>query len=345
MKKIIYLFFASVVMLSCTEKKTGPGTNEETGKGILVKVSEVKSQGVDFILNYSGTAEPVLTVPLSFQLLGTVEKIYVDEGDQVKKGQLLAEIDKSSYQSSYNAALAMQQQAGDAYERFEKVYRKGSLPEIKWEEVKSKLEQANSTAKIAKKNLENCSITSPINGVIGKRTIENGENTTPGISVFDVISTDHIYVRISVPEDEINKINKGQVARVTFPALGEKVFEAVTEKVGVEANRISRTYEVKLRIKNDDREIKPGMACNIDLPLDEDPAILLLPAKAVMKDERGTNYVFVVSKQVQEAKRINIQTDGIINNQLAVSSGVAPGDLLIVEGQHKLSDGMKIRLN
>lgn len=319
--------------------------NGEAEKKILVKVSEVKNQGVDFILNYSGTAEPVLTVPLSFQLLGTVEKIYVDEGDQVKKGQLLAEIDKSSYQSSYNAALAMQEQAKDAYERFEKVYHKGSLPEIKWEEVKSKLKQANSTAKIAKKNLENCSITSPINGVIGKRTIENGENTTPGIAVFNVISMDHIYVHISVPEDEINKISKGQIARVTFPALGEKVFEAVTEKVGVEANKISRTYEAKLKIKNDDLKIKPGMACNIGVPLDEDHAMLLLPSKAVMKDERGTNYVFVVNKQAQKAKRVNIQTNGIINNQLAVLSGVTPGDLLIVEGQHKLSDGMKIRFN
>lgn len=345
MKKYIYLIIASVIMLSCAEKKASPDTTEKPGKGILVKVSEIKSRGVDFTLNYSGTAEPTLTVPLSFQLPGTVEKIYVDEGDLVKKGQLLAEIDKSSYQSSYNAALAMQQQAKDAYNRFEKVHRNGSLPEIQWEEVKSKLEQANSAAKIAKKNLENCSITSPENGIIGRRAIETGANATPGVPVFDVISIADIYVRISVPENEINKIRKGQVAQVTFPALGEKVFEAVTEKVGVEANRVSRTYEVKLRIKNTNREIKPGMACNIELPLGEAPGMLLVPVKAVMKDEGGANYVFLADKQAQKAKRVNVQTNGIINNQLAVLSGVNPGDLLVVEGQHKLSDGMEIRFN
>jgi len=345
MRKFIYLIIIGIAILGCGQKKSEQDSSQDTQNAFLVKTVATKDLEVPTTLSYSGEVEPVLTVPLSFQLPGTVMQIYADEGDHVRQGQLLAELDKTSYRSSYHAALAKQKQAQDAYNRMKIVYDNGSLPEIRWEETKANLEQANSFAKIAKKNLENCDMTSPLNGIVGMRKLEKGTNVTPEVPVFRVITMKDIYVRISVPENEINKMQKGQAASVTFPAFGEKIFNGIVEKIGIEANQVSKTYEVKIRIENKDLGIKPGMVCDINLPLRQVTTGLLVPVKAVLKDEYNKNYVYVADRQTGKAKRQDVKTGGIINNQLTITSGLTPGDLLIIEGQQKLTNGSPIRFN
>ena len=344
MDKSFYLLIIEVALLVSCSNKQNQGIHDETDKAILVKTENIQDFAFKTTLEYSGEIEPVLSVPLSFQLPGTVSKIYVDEGDPVKKGQILSVLDKTSYQSSYDAAVAKQTQAQDAYNRLKKVHDNGSLPDIKWEEAKANLEQAVSTAKIAKKNLDNCTIISPLSGFIGMRKLEIGSTTTPGITVFNIISVEKIYARISVPENEINKIKKGLVASVTFPALGEATFSGTVEKIDVEANNISKTYEVKLLMNNKNLEIKPGMVCNINLSISQEETGLLVPVKAVMEDENHNNYVFIADTQSNTAKRQEVKTGGIINNRLSILSGLNPGETLIIEGQQKLLDGNKIRV-
>ena len=345
MKRLMFVVLLALAVVSCSQKKQVEISTTNKQGGIKVKVAQIGSQSTDAILNYSGISEPILTVPLSFQLPGKVEQIQVDEGSRVRKGQVLAELNKATYQNSYNATLASQKQAQDAYNRLKTVFDKGSLPEIKWQDVKAKLEQANSAAAIARESLDDATLTSPINGMISSRNLEVGANIAPGVPVFRVISTDDMYVKISVPDNEINQIQKKQIAEVNFPALGNQIYKATVDKIGVAANTISKTFEVKLLISNSDLAIKPGMVCDIELPLSSDYSGLLVPIQSVMKDELGTNYVFIVDKQAQVAHRKNIQTSGILNNKLSVTSGIQVGDLLVVEGQHKLTDNSKVQIN
>ncbi len=335
LRKIIYAIIASILVWGCNSESANNMSVVEKDKAVSVKVEKLGTQGEDVELYYSGLSEPVVSVPMSFKLPGTVSHIYVEVGDEVSKGQKLAELDKESYQSTYNAALAMQKQAQDAYDRLKKVYDNGSLPEIKWEDAKSTLEQANSSAEIAKKNLGNCVMYAPMSGIIGSRGLESGTNVIMGNSVMTLISMGEMYARISAPEDEINKIEKGQKAVVTFPALGGKTYDGVVDKVGIMANVLSKTFEVSVIIDNDDFQIKPGMICNVNLPLDSNENGLLVPIQSVLQDEDGQNYVYIVGAD-NLAKRRNVTTEGIINNQLNILTGLNAGDLLIVDGQQKL---------
>ena len=338
MKRLIYVFFTMILVWGCNSKATNLPEDGQKNNPIPVKVEQIGQQTEEVDLYYSGLSEPVISVPLSFQLPGTVASVNVHEGDVVKKGQLLAELQKGSYKSSYNAAMAMQKQAKDAYGRLKTVYENGSLPEIKWEDAKSTLEQANSSAEIASRNLENCKMTSPIAGVIGSRNIEVGTNVIMGTTVLSVISVDEMYARISVPEDEINKIKKGLKSTVLFPALGQNIYEGVVEKVGVVANSLSKTFEVQVRVKNDGLQIKSGMICNVTVSLPSNEKGLLIPIHSVMQDESGNNYVYVVDKPGMTAQQTYVETDGIINNRLNVVSGLKAGDLLVTEGQQKLEN-------
>lgn len=128
---------------------------------------------------FSGTVEAESETAIGFPVSGTVGYIAVDVGQHVAKGQLLAEVDATSMQSAYDAACAMLSQARDAHARMKRLYDKGSLPEIQWVEVQSKLQQAESMERIARKNLDDCKIYAPYAGVVSVRGMEVGQQPHP----------------------------------------------------------------------------------------------------------------------------------------------------------------------
>ena len=148
---------------------------------VLVKVRTVEDGVSTKEKFYSGTVEEESGTPLSFATAGTVQKLHFHLGQRVAKGQLLATLDPTSMQNAYNAARATLEQAQDAFRRMEKLHEKGSLPDIKWVEVQSKLEQAVSMEQIASKNLNDCKLYAPYSGVIARKEVETGQNVMPGM--------------------------------------------------------------------------------------------------------------------------------------------------------------------
>jgi RND family efflux transporter MFP subunit len=344
MKRMKFILGTLVLLLtiSCETQKNPETTAKGSDKGIRVEIITVKQAGVTQNLNYSGLITPTVEAQLCFQMPGTVNQIMVDEGDFVKKGQVLAVLDKSTIESSYKAAKATQLQAQDAYDRLAKVYEKGSLPEIKWEEIKTKLAQANSAEQIAKNNLNNCTLKASSDGVIGARNLEIGNSVMPGIPVIDLVTIKDVFVRISVPENEINKFKKNQTATVVIQAIGQKVYEAQVERIGVVANQISKTYQVKLRMSNPEFKIKPGMVCDVNLSIEKDKKVIEVPSQAVVKGERNKNYIFLIDGKSSKVKRKEVEIGEFANNNLQILSGINEGDILVVNGQHKLTENMEV---
>ncbi|MBN2167033.1 MAG: efflux RND transporter periplasmic adaptor subunit [Marinilabiliaceae bacterium] len=344
MKTITFLVLCSVILMSCQKSNISSNELSNANNEICVKVTKVSANKTGIELKYSGLIHPEKDVPISFQLPATIEKVMVEEGDLVKKGTHLAQLDKTTFESAYKAALAIQEQAKDAYYRLKKVYDNGSLPEIKWEEVKSKLEQANSAAQIARQNLDNCTLIAPFNGIIGLRNIEEGANAIPGLTAFQLIDIQMVNAKIAIPENEINKIEKGQTAWVYVPALNAKGINGTVDKVSILANKISKTYDVNIIIDNKNCEIKPGMVCNVSLSLPSDKTPIMLPLQSVMQDESGINYVYVIDPSSKKAIRKTITTSGIINNRIGIASGVENDDLIVIDGQHKLNNNTSVRI-
>lgn len=344
MKKTGTIISLSLILAisGCKDQKDPVKSSLQNKKKVEVIQTSKKESARD--LNYSGIVQPSNSTPLSFQLPGMVKMIYADEGDYVTKDQLLAVLNKTTLQNSYAMAQASQEQTQDAYDRLENVYNKGSLPEIEWEEIKAKLQQANSALRIAGQNLKNAEIRAPRSGVIGSRNLEVGSIATPGISVFTLIQTDKLYVRISVPENEIGKLQIGDIGTVTIPAIGTKQMVAKIDKVGVMANIISKTYEVKLIIENPGQKIKPGMVCDIHITPEQAQSTLSLPYRAVLKDNSDNAYVYKIDPDSHKARKHSIEISGFENNSLRVSHGLEEGDLVVTRGMHKLKDGDQVIL-
>ena len=169
MKKTILFTLVVFLLVGCTHKDKVQ--NDSAPQVVLTEVTKVTGEGN---LHYSGSIEAFQTIPLAFQTTGTVLKVLVNAGDAVRKGQLLATVDKADAMSMYEAANAKYKQAKDAYNRLKEVHDNGSLSEIKWVEMESNLQQAQSSAALAKNNLSKCALYAPDNGVIGRRNIEPG---------------------------------------------------------------------------------------------------------------------------------------------------------------------------
>jgi RND family efflux transporter MFP subunit len=319
-------------------------TEKEENQPVRVKTAMVQQVTDTVKLHYSGTVEPVQTIPLSFENIGTITKVYVQEGDVVKKGQILATIGKEDNESLNKATEAKYRQARDAYDRMKSVYERGSLAEMKWIEIETSLKEAESQWQLARSSINKCTLRAPADGVIGKRDIEPGQYSLSIKTPLEIVKIQTVYVKISVAENEISRISKGQKASFTIQALNGKAFEGTVTNVGVVANYMSRTYDVKITVNNARLEIKPGMVCDVYLNAKTERHGLTVPKNAVSKDPEGRNYVFVVTPDGKRAHLKNITLGNYYDNQIEVVSGLSANQQVVVEGKEKLSDNRLISL-
>ncbi len=336
-KFLITLFVAVAIFSSCKENK-----QETTDKVIPVKVTEITAAQTASVKNYVGTVEESVAISLSFSLMGTVEEVFVQEGQRVSKGQLLATLNTTTAENSYQGSLAKLRQAQDAYDRLAKVYNSGSLPDIKFVEVETGLQQAKSMAAVAKKNLDDCKLYAPRDGIIATRSIEVGGNVNLVTEVFKLVSIDKVLVKIPVPENEIGDITEGQAASVVVAALDNAVFRGKVEIKGVDANAISHTYEAKIAINNPRYQLMPGMVCKVSLAGRSGASDIVVPNRTVQISADGKRYVWLANNGI--AQRQFVEIGDLTNNGIVITDGLSAGDHLITEGFLKISEGTKISI-
>lgn len=355
MKKGMYmmLLMATLVIGSCSEKKQ----NALEPQPVKVKTMPVGVSPVNGGQAYSGVIEEMSGSSLSFAGAGTVKTLSVSEGQFVSKGQLLGAIDPQTMQNTVNMAKAATtqaedalKQAQDAYERMKLLHDNGSLPEIQWIDVQTKLSQAQqmlrqarSSEQIARKGLTDTRLFAPFSGYIAQKLVDIGSNVVPGMPVIKLVKIDQVKVNISVPEEEISAISKGQTINVTVAALGGKRFTARVIERGVSADPLSRSYEVKAVIANPRHELLPGMIANVEgvaTTQHKTRTCVSLPATIVQIDADNKPFVWIVQDGKAEKRIITVGDNS--GDNVMVMGGLNTGDKVIVEGQQKVSTGMQV---
>lgn len=331
--------FVVGTLSSCSDKGKTPDEKKRT---IVVSTMKVVSEAAGLPGEYIGVIEEEAGADLSFQVAGNVNGVYVSEGTKVKKGQLLAQLDRTSLQSSHDAAQASLKHAQDAYGRMKKLYDKQSLPEIKFVEVETKLQQAKSMAQIAAKNLQDATLTAPFDGVIGKRTIEPGENAVPGKPVFKLLKTNSVHATFSVPEKEIALVNKHNEAEVIMTGMNDKRLSGPIIEKGVMTSSLSHGYGVKVKLQNPDGTLLPGMVCKVLVDREESTPVIVVPNRALQINSDGSRFVWVVENDKAKAK--SVETGELADNGVVVIAGLQAGDEVITDGYQKVSEGMNVQV-
>ncbi len=340
MKKELLIVLAFASLSACKNSE-----NESTTK-VLEKI-EVQSVNSLCTLNglyYSGLVEAEQTIPLSFESNGVVEKVYVEEGEQVKKGQPLATINASDARNMFELTKAKYEQAQDAYDRLKSVHESGSLPEIKWVEMESGLQQAKASYAIAKNNLDRCVMKAPCNAFVGERNCEPGMSSMMNASSpIKLVKIDKVYIKVSVPEKEINQMKIGERASILISAISEIPFTAKIAKIGVVANQIAKTYDVKLILDNKDHLIKPGMVCDVTINLAPSCERVEVPIQAVLT-ENNSKYVFVYDAATKTVSKTIVKIHSLSSNTIILKEGLKKTDVVVTKGQHRISNNQKVNL-
>ena len=325
MKGIVYGGLLSVVfvMSGCS----GSQKEGRDSKEIPVEIVKVAKTVPADTRNYVGTVEEVVSSSISFQVMGNVERVLVGEGQKVREGQLLAVLDKATLENAYNVSAASLRQAEDAYARMRTLHE-------------SKLEQARSMERISRKNLEDRNLYAPFGGVIGKRMVEAGENVQPGQPVFSLLRIETVNVKIAVPENEVATLGD-QAAMIKVAALGGQCFEGKVTEKGIVANPISHTYEAKIRLENPSGALLPGMVCDVRLSGEESVPAIALPNNAVLIANDGGRFVWKVVDG--KAKATPVRTGDLTEQGLFILEGLNEGDIVVIGGYQKISEGMRVR--
>ena len=364
MKRYVFLLLAVLAVISCSENK-----KVEQKAPIRVETLVVEPGVIDNAQPYVGIVEEREATAVSFTSMGVVKRILVKEGQMVRRGQLLAEMDPTTSSNTVEVAHASlnqakdmvkqaeatYNQAKDAYDRMKLLHDNGSLPEVKWIEAETRLAQATlalSTArsgvasataaeKIARKGLADTRIYAPVSGVIGKKQLVAGETALPSQAVVNILDISTVKVKVAVPETEIGSINAGTSSSIKVDAIRRSYRGGRIEK-GVEADALTHTYDIRINVANGDFKLLPGMVANVSFdPGTQAIGRQLIPVTSVQKKSDGTLFVWTVdSKNAAHRTKVTIgETHG---NYVTVVDGLGKGQRIVTEGYQKLSEGTKV---
>lgn len=353
MKKTILATFTLATLLTACD----------AGPKFEYTESEVTQGDITTSVTATGTIEPVTSVQVGTQVSGIVSKLYVDYNSVVKAGQVIAELDRTNLISELESATAQLRSAESDleyqktnHERYKNLYDKGLVSANEYEKARLTYHQSEQTVtqrrenvKKARTNLGYATITSPIDGVVLSKEVEEGQTVASSFNTPTLfnIAQDLTQMRViaDVDEADIGEVREGQRVSFTVDAFPSMVFEGSVQQVRQEATTESNvvTYEVVISAPNDDLKLKPGLTANVTIFTLEIKDVIAVPAKALRFTPRevmlnkSESIVDCDTKQkvwIREGntyKAIPVET-GMTNGMLTeIKSGLKAGDMVVTD--------------
>lgn len=338
-KGFVYLAALSMMMVGCSSDKEQKEKSPESVETEIVKTSESFGNK-----KFVGEVEANEATSVSFTGMGTLLKVYVEEGQSVSKGQLIAQMDAAQCRNTLANCEAMMRQADDAYKRMKVLHDSNSISDMKWVEVESQVSQAKAQLNMAKKAVEDCNLYAPVSGIIGKKMLSSGETAMPSVTVCTILDINTVKVKISVPEKEIALIDADTKSSISVGATGETLSGGKIEK-GVEADGITRTYTVRINVDNKAHSLLPGMVTDVTMLTDKalatDKPAISVPITAVKSHSDGGKYVWRVDNNI--AHRVEVSVGKANGNRIEITKGLKGGEQIVTTGGWKLSEGSRVK--
>ena len=364
--KKLWMGIGAVVIVALVIWMCSGGKKEET---VEFETAKAERQDIHTTITATGTIEPVTSVTVGTQVSGIVSKLYVDYNSVVKKGQVIAELDKTNLMSELNRAKADLTSAEStlAYEtanfkRYQTLFDKGLVSANDYESAKLSYEKARQTTASSRENVQKAqtnlgyaTITSPIDGVVLSKSVEEGQTVAASFNTPELfnIAQDLTDMRViaDIDEADIGGVKEGQRVTFTVDAFPDDKFEGQVTQVRQEATTTSNvvTYEVVISAPNKDLKLKPGLTANVTIYTLEKNGVLAVPAKALrftpneallkngqqIEDLEVPMKVWTLEGNTFKAHKVEIgTTNGMLTE---IVSGISEGTDVLVD--FKISGG------
>ncbi len=311
---------------------------------VSVFVRAAQRVAVDKALVVSGSVEGVKTVKLGFLVGGRLNFIAQEEGGTIRSGQLLAALDPKNYRIALDMAEANFALAKDEHDRLQALVANKGISESDFDKATTSLKLARAQRDLQAQNLADTRLSSPISGMVLKRSAEVGEIVPMGSPLFTVADIHIVKITASLPENELNQVRVGMPASVYVPALDTSMKGKVLE-VGAMAESASRAFTVKVLVDNSRARLRPGMVAEVHLDSPKGgSSALLVPAESVVHGSNDSNSLFVVDRSRNMAFRRTVTLGKLSGNEVEVLSGLSEQEPVVTGGQGRLSDGEVVRI-
>ncbi len=310
-----------------------------------VKVEEIKSQPFEHHILVNGTVEPVNQALISPEMNGQIEKIYVDEGQRVKKGQLLVQLNDDVIKNNIEEVKTGLELAKKLFEKQEKLWKQNIGSEVEFLQAKNQVESTEKRLESLKAQLKMTKISAPFSGIIDEISQKEGELATPGRQVLQLVNLNSLYINADLPEDYLGRIKEGDPVKISFNAYPELNFESRIIRTGNIIHPENRTFKIQLKIKNKDSKIKSNMLANLVMNDYSTDSAFLVPTLVIQQDVNG-KYVYLANQE--NDKTISYKqyiTLGRSNEtHTIVKKGLKKGDRVIVQGYNLVKNGMEVEI-
>jgi RND family efflux transporter MFP subunit len=358
MRTLISLSLVIFLTSACGQDVAEPVERIRAVKTILV-AERASGQ----MRKFPGTVEPTDNSSLSFEVSGLVQEIRLVVGDKFESGQVLAVLDKQSFElnvESARAALAraeaQNEERESAYDRQRRIQaqdpgatsqRAVDQSRAAFEGTRENVSYGRAQLSLARRDLQNAELRAPFDGVVSARHVEAFEEVRRGQPLFDVFVEGAMEATVSIPENMIGDVYLGLQGEVRLQNRADAVYEAVVSEVGSAATS-ANAFPVKATIIDADEQVRPGMTAELTLLFAferEGESGYLVPVQAVAPGlERGDRHVFIFVPETSTVRKTMVQTSGLVGDQIVVIGGISPGDVIVVAGVPFLSDGQRVKL-
>ncbi len=342
MKKVYFIFSLGLILFSCSPNEEKTAVNEEELQAVSVVTPEMITIGSN--VSGSGTLSSKSELKLAFKTGGLIKRMLVKEGQHVKRGQLLAELDMSEIDAGVNQVKLGLKKAERDLEKARKLVEEEIATRSTLEDAQTGFDLAKERVDAAKYNQRLSRIYAPQSGKILLKIAEAGELITPFAPVMILAAGSSIFnVSIGLADKDIVKIKVGELANVYLDAYPTEVFTARVSQIAQSVNPATGTYEVELTLNGKGKRLLSGFVAKASLISSYARPILMIPIEALVEADQDNAFVFLLDGVT--ANRIPIKIGQIWQNKVEVSSGLSLESRLIVKGANFLSDGQNVNVS
>ena len=313
----------------------------------LISIFEVKPENFDHYIEIQANIKTRQNLMLYPEYNGILKKVYVEEGQKVKKGKILAKIDDAGLKNQLDQLQIQTNLSKIIYERTQRLWDKNIGSEMNLLQAKTKYESQLKTIAQLNKQLQRTQILAPFSGTIDEIVANTGANLMPGQTpVMRIVNLKKMYTEASVPERYIEQIKKGTSAIVKIPML-DREYQTTVRQTGNFINPNNRSFRVETLLPNPDEMIKPNLNCKLKINDYSNPEALMIPLRIIKENARGEKYVFKLKldgkDQVYLTKQVFLQLGKNSMDKIEVLEGIQTGDLLVDEGAIIVENNQRVK--
>ncbi len=314
----------------------------------LITVYKIKQESFKHFIEVQGDIKSRKNLLLLPELNGILKKIYVEEGNQVNKGQLLAEIDDSGLKNQLSQLELQAELSEIKFNRIKNLWEQKIGSEIEYLEAKTIYKTQQKIVAQLKEQLKKTKIFAPFKGTIDEIIANTGSNLIAGMTpIFRIVNLENLYTEADVPEKYSKTVITGTPLIVEVPMLG-KSYETIIRQAGNFIKPNNRSFRIEAPISNQDRTVKLNLTTKLKINDYSNSKSILIPLRILKEDAKGNFYVFKLIKTEKEnisiSKKVFIDIGKNNGDKIEIINGLSVGDSIIDEGGERIQDGQKVKL-